>query len=193
MLDTQTQNSISRSKYKDDPMCKNISDYILHNNLTDLEFTNRLNKIIKQEGDSAEKTVKRSTVTNWKNGVQRPSEKRWKYIAKLLGISIAEFKEEKGYEKSLKLKKDLEETKIRANNLKIENAKLKRKVADKEIKDSKLNYTNDIIKFYEQSLTKKMKKNILIPKEEILADNKEIQETIKKIDNLYNNYQTDDK
>ena len=81
MLDTQTQNSISRSKYKDDPMCKNISDYILHNNLTDLEFTNRLNKIIKQEGDSAEKTVKRSTVTNWKNGVQRPSEKRWKYIA----------------------------------------------------------------------------------------------------------------
>ena len=190
MLDSQTK----KYKYKDDPICKNIRDYILNNDLTDLKFVSMLNEIIEQEGNPAIKPIKRSTVNNWKNGVQRPNEKIWKYIAKLMGILIDELTEEKGYEKSLELKKELKETKITNNNLKKENTKLKREVTDKKLKDIELEYAKKSIKLYEEIQENRIREMIegKIDLNDQKDDDNGLEKSMKIANDLAEKYQTDD-
>lgn len=126
MFDSQTPVNDSKYRYKNDPMCKNIRDYLNTNNISDGAFAKLLDEVIGKE-----KSVGRTTITNWKNGKFRPKEEMWNYIAQVLGISLAEFKSDDGYKKSKKTNDELEETKKQLENSRLENIKLSMGLSNK--------------------------------------------------------------
>lgn len=70
MSDNQTSNN-RYGTYRANRLNKEIEDYINRENITDGEFSKRVG-------------YGRSTVTNWKNGIHRPSEKALDNLSKVL-------------------------------------------------------------------------------------------------------------
>lgn len=118
MFDNQTTVKIKNAgKYFNDPMCKNIRDFLSVTRMKDKDFAQKLS-------DMSGQKVSRPTVTNWKKGAFRPKEKMWIYIAKILEISIIDFKQLDGFITAKELKNEVQEKEEVIKKLKEKNQNL---------------------------------------------------------------------
>lgn len=115
------------------------------NGITDQEFADMINVAIGKIN-----SVKRSTVTNWKNGGQKPKQERWEYIAQVIGISVSELVSDDGYIKSTKIKQELEETKALLEEIQKENGQLRNRVSGSKLDEIELNYLKRRLEFYKK-------------------------------------------